>query len=140
MSLKTADLGSVCVRARANRLNPNTPTNPPFISSTRAFAQESYGRACRWAVLGELTLEGPKDVYKMLQPWDSMSLIKADLVLVRVRAHAHLGSSNYFNKTNLYPLNNEPLHWRAKRDPKATCFFCSPFYGRACCWVDKIKT
>ena len=27
---------------------------------------------------------------------------------------------------------HEPLHWGAKRDPKAKCFSCSPFYGRAC--------
>ena len=41
MSLKTADLGLVCVRARADGLNSNTPTEPPFISSTRASALES---------------------------------------------------------------------------------------------------
>ena len=34
----------------------------------------------------------------------------------------------------LSPLH-ELLHWRAKRDPKAKCFLCSPFYGRACRWA-----
>ena len=38
MSLRTADLGSVCVRARPDWVNSNTPTEPPFISSTRASA------------------------------------------------------------------------------------------------------
>ena len=41
----------------------------------------------------------------------------------------------------LSPLH-EPLHWRAKRDPKAKCILCSPFYGRACRWamLGEIKT
>ena len=34
----------------------------------------------------------------------------------------------------LSPLH-EPLYWRAKCDPKAYFFLCSPFYGRACRWA-----
>jgi len=38
MSLRTADLGSVCVRARPEWFNLNTPTEPPTIPSARASA------------------------------------------------------------------------------------------------------
>ena len=38
ISLKQADLGSVCVQARSFWINSNTPTEPPFIFSTRASA------------------------------------------------------------------------------------------------------
>ena len=42
--------------------------------------------------------------YLMLQPWDTMSLIQADLGLVRGRARAHLGSLKHPKRINLYPL------------------------------------
>ena len=45
MSLIKADLGSVCVRARAVWPNSSTPAEPPFISSTRASALESQTRS-----------------------------------------------------------------------------------------------
>ena len=41
----------------------------------------------------------------------------------------------------LFP-RNEPLHWKANRDPRAECFLCSLFYGRACRWamLGSVKT
>ena len=44
-SLAKADLDSVCVRARSFWNSSNTPTEPPFISSTRAPALESSTRS-----------------------------------------------------------------------------------------------
>ena len=44
MSLRTADLGSVCARATP-WVNSSIPTEPPLISSTRASALESSTRS-----------------------------------------------------------------------------------------------
>ena len=54
----------------------------------------------------------------MLQPWDTMSLRTADLGLVCVRARAPGLTETPQQSHPLSPLH-EPLHWRAKRDPKA---------------------
>ena len=65
MGLSTADLGSVCVRARPDLVNSNTPTEPPTIplyttlctgelNAIRFIFSPFYGRACRWAMLGEI--------------------------------------------------------------------------------------
>jgi hypothetical protein len=101
----------------------------------------------------------------MLQPWDTMSLRTADLGLVCVRARA-LGLTQTPQQSHALSPLHEPLHWRAKRDPKALmlslqsflregrvvglcwaqskpkgpegqkrCFIRSPFYGRACLWA-----
>ena len=55
----------------------------------------------------------------MIQPWDTMSLIKADLVSVCARVRFYFGLAQTPQKNHpLSPLH-EPLHWRTKRDPKA---------------------
>ncbi len=54
-----------------------------------------------------------------LQPWDTMSLIEADLGLVCVRARSYFGSNQTPQEDHPVPPLHEPLHWRAKRDPKA---------------------
>ena len=51
----------------------------------------------------------------ILQPWDTMSLTKADLGSVCVRARSYFGS----NQTPQQSHPASPQHWRAKRDPKA---------------------
>ena len=54
----------------------------------------------------------------MLRPWDTMSLRTADLGVVCVRARAPGLTQTPQQSHPLSPLH-EPLHWRAKRDPKA---------------------
>jgi hypothetical protein len=54
----------------------------------------------------------------MLQPWDTMSLLKADLGSVRGRARSSGLTQPPQQSHPLSPLH-EPLQWRAKRDPKA---------------------
>ena len=77
----------------------------------------------------------------ILQPWDTMSLIKADLGSVCVRARPS-GLTRAPQQSRPLSSLHEPLHWRAKRDPKAKCFLCSHFYGRAFLWAElgEIKT
>ena len=55
-----------------------------------------------------------------LQPWDTMSLIEADLGSVRVSEHGS-GIAYLHPPQESHPVSplHEPLHWRAKRDPKA---------------------
>jgi hypothetical protein len=54
----------------------------------------------------------------ILQPWDAMSLIKADLGSVRGRARSS-GSTQTPQQSHPSSPLHEPLHWKAKRDPKA---------------------
>ena len=68
MSLRTADLGSVRVRARSDGLtqtpqqsHPLSPLHEPLHGELNAIRKQKcflcspfYGRACRWAVLGEI--------------------------------------------------------------------------------------
>ena len=75
MSLSTADLGSVCVASGpvwVNTKHPNRATIYLLYTSLctgelNAIRKHNcflcspfYGRACRWAMLGELKPEGPK--------------------------------------------------------------------------------
>ena len=74
MSLRTADLGSVCVRARSSGLtqtpqqsHPLSPLHEPLHGELNAIRKQKcflcspfYGRACRWAMVGELKPKGPK--------------------------------------------------------------------------------
>ena len=55
----------------------------------------------------------------MLQPWDTMSLIKADLGLVCGRVRS-TGSTRAPQENHHLSPFHEPLHWRAQCDPKAT--------------------
>ena len=73
---------------------------------------------------------------RILQLRDTMSLIEADLgsVCGRVRSYFGITRPPQQNRS-LSPLH-EPLHWKAKRDPKAKMLsLCSPFYVRACRWA-----
>ena len=74
MSLRTADLGSVCVRARAPGLTQTPQQSHPVhlytslctgkVNAIRKhkclLCSPFYGRAFRWAILGELRPKGPK--------------------------------------------------------------------------------
>jgi len=71
----------------------------------------------------------------MLQPWDTMSLIKADLSSVRGRARAHLGSLKHPNRATLYLLYTSLCTEELNVIRKHKCFLSSPFYGRACRWA-----
>jgi hypothetical protein len=78
----------------------------------------------------------------MPQPWDTMSLIKADLGSVCVRARSYLEAIKHPNRATLYLLYTSLCTGELKAIRKQKCFFCSPFYGRACRWamVGEIKT
>ena len=78
----------------------------------------------------------------MLQPWDAMSPIKAALGSVCLRVRSYFGIAQLPQQSHpLSPLH-EPLHWRAKRDPKAYFFSLQSFLreGRVVgpCW-EKFK-
>ena len=74
MSLRTADLGSVCARARSDGLtqtpqqsHPLSPLHEPLHGELNAIGKQKcflcspfHGRACRWAMVGELKPKGPK--------------------------------------------------------------------------------
>ena len=62
-----------------------------------------------------------------------MSLIKADLGLVRVSEHG--SDVEYLHPPQQsHPLSplHEPLHGQLNAIRKYKCFLCNPFYGRAC--------
>ena len=61
-------------------------------------------------------IEAPK-----LQPWDTMSLIKAGLWFGVCSVSMGAISHTFTHPKRANPLSplHEPLHWRAKRDPKA---------------------
>ena len=61
----------------------------------------------------------------MLLPWDTMSLIKAVLGSVFV-ASGPMWVTSPQQSHPLSPLH-EPLHWRAKRDPKAKMLYLQSF-------------
>ena len=99
----------------------------PFTFGTRLIAptpthNPSYLVPCGISMAGAL----------ILQSRDTMSLIKADLGSVCVRARAPGLTQTPQQSHPLSPLH-EHLHWRAKRDPKAK--ICSTVYGRTCRWA-----
>ena len=78
----------------------------------------------------------------ILQLRDTMSLIMADLGSVCARVRSYLGLAQPPQQNHpLSPLH-EPLHWRAKRDPKAKMLSLQSFLreGRVVgpCW-EKLK-
>ena len=90
------------------------------------------GSPCGVSVVGAL----------ILQSWDTMSLIKADLSSVCVRARAYLEASNTPREPTRYPLFTSLCTGELNAIRKQRCFLCSPFYGRACRWhmLGEIKT
>ena len=78
----------------------------------------------------------------MPQPWDTMSLIKADLDSVCVRARSSLEAIKHPKRTTLYPLFTSLCTGELNAIRKQKCFLCSPFYGTACRWhmLGEIKT
>jgi len=78
----------------------------------------------------------------MLQPWDTMSLIKADLGSVCVVSGPMSVNSKHPNRVTLYPFYTSLCTGELNASRKHKCFLCSPFYGRACRWamVGEIKT
>ena len=71
----------------------------------------------------------------ILQLRDAMSLKKADLGSVCGRVRSYFGIARPPQQNRWLSPLHEPLHWKAKRDPKGKIpSLCSPFYGRACRW------
>ena len=68
----------------------------------------------------------------MLQPWDTMSRIKADLGSVCVTRAACLGELKHPNRATHYPLYKSLCTGKLNAIRKKKCFLCSPFHGRAC--------
>ena len=83
-------------------------SRPNTISLTLFLSLILLPFTCEVSVVGAL----------MLQPWDTMSLLKADLGSVRGRARSSGSTQPPQQSHPLSPLH-EPLQWRAKRDPKA---------------------
>ena len=77
MSLIKADLGSVCVRVRSyfgiaqtpQQSHPLSPLHEPLHGELNAIRKQKcflcsplYGRACRWAMVGEIKPKGPDGI------------------------------------------------------------------------------
>jgi len=74
----------------------------------------------------------------MLQPWDTMSLITADLGSVWVRAR----SSELTQASQQGHSSTRASAWRANRDPKAKMLSLQSFLRKGVSWgcVGRIKT
>ena len=78
----------------------------------------------------------------MLQPWDTMSLMKADLGSVCVRVRSYFGTAQLPQQNHPLVSLHEHLHWRAKRDPKAKMLYLQsfPWKGVSLGYAGRIKT
>jgi hypothetical protein len=88
-----------------------------------------------WGIRKSCFLSGVSVVGALiLQSWDTMSLIKADLWFGVWASEVLWINSNTPREPTLYPLFTSLCTGELNAIRKQKCFLCSPFYGRACRW------